>query len=154
MPNPEHSTVRVLAVLSQKADRAALAGIFSHSNWKLDVCETLREARVRHRDGGTGVIICDSVLPDGAWQSLLDAVAAMEPQPRLILALPTPDCQVWAEVINLGGYDAIVKPFHKEEVVRIVSLAWLSWRDALQAIIPKPIPARVQHSSGAAAAAV
>ncbi len=153
MPKAEHSTLRVSAALPQKADRTTLAEIFSHSNWKLDVWETLREARVRLRDGGIGVIVCDTVLPDGNWQDLLNVLAAKEPAPRLIVALPTPDDQVWAEVINIGGYDAIVKPFHKEEVVRIVSLAWLSWRDALQASICKPRPAHVQGSSYLAAAA-
>ena len=154
MPTAAQSKLSVTALLPQKADRISLAGVFSHSNWKLDVCETLREARVRLPERGSGVVICDSVVPDGDWQDLLSALPAKEPSPRLIVALATPDPRVWAEIIDLGGYDAIVKPFEREEVVRIVSLAWLSWREAVQASAPKAKPAHVQGLGRLAPAAL
>jgi hypothetical protein len=36
---------------------------------------------------------------------------------------------MWAEVLNLGGYDVLPEPFDGSEVIRILSLAWLHWRD-------------------------
>ena len=34
---------------------------------------------------------------------------------------------LWAEVLNLAGYDVLPKPLVKDEVVRVVGLAWQNW---------------------------
>lgn len=153
MPNDANLTLSVLAVLPQRADRSALARIFSHTRWKLDACGTLTEAHSHLRDGNPGVVVCDSVLPEGDWRDLLNELQAHETVPRLIVAMPTVDDQLWAELINLGGYDALVKPFYKEEVVRLVSLAWLSWKDAHVHTAPEPKPAQIHSRNHLAAVA-
>jgi DNA-binding NtrC family response regulator len=38
------------------------------------------------------------------------------------------DERLWAEVLNLGGYDLLLKPFDPEELLRVVSSAWASWK--------------------------
>jgi DNA-binding NtrC family response regulator len=153
MHSDDSSILSVLAVLTQQADRAALTGIFSHSNWHLHSCGTLAEARSGLRAGKAGVVVCDSVLPDGDWKNLLDCLRESETGPRLIVAIPTPDDRLWAEVLNLGGYDALVKPFRQEEVVRLVSLAWLTWKDLRHQIPPERKPAQIHHPSVLAALA-
>jgi DNA-binding response OmpR family regulator len=39
------------------------------------------------------------------------------------------DDRLWAEVLNIGGYDVLAKPFVPAEVFRTISLAWLNWKD-------------------------
>jgi len=39
------------------------------------------------------------------------------------------ESSLWADVLNLGAYDVLAKPFDKSEVIRVISLAWLEWRD-------------------------
>jgi hypothetical protein len=34
------------------------------------------------------------------------------------------DERLWAEVLNLGGYHLLAKPFDASEVVRVVGTAW------------------------------
>jgi hypothetical protein len=34
---------------------------------------------------------------------------------------------LWAEVLNLGGYDVLLKPFDRAEVVRVAGMAWRCW---------------------------
>jgi FixJ family two-component response regulator len=34
--------------------------------------------------------------------------------------------------MNGGGYDVLEKPFNHSELVRVVSLAWLAWKDQCQ----------------------
>ena len=34
------------------------------------------------------------------------------------------DDRLWAEVLNLGGYDVLAKPFDASEVARVVGTAW------------------------------
>jgi hypothetical protein len=41
--------------------------------------------------------------------------------------------------LNIGAYDVLAKPFDRKEVIRILSLAWLHWRDQHE------IPTRVMN---------
>src|SRR5690242_4067707 len=47
----------------------------------------------------------------------------MPSPPRLIVTSETADEFLWAEVLNLRGYDVIAQPFWESEVVRTLSLA-------------------------------
>ena len=49
--------------------------------------------------------------------------------PLLIVTARCADDQLWAEVLNLGGYDVLMKPFERTEVIRVISLAWLNWKN-------------------------
>ena len=58
-----------------------------------------------------------------------------------------PDDALWGEVLNLGAYDVLSKPFHRTEVTRIISLAWLYWKDRQAAAAEsKPVGAGRGHS--------
>jgi DNA-binding response OmpR family regulator len=47
----------------------------------------------------------------------------------MVVASRLADERLWAEVLNLGGYDLLVKPFNSIEVIRSMSLAWQRWND-------------------------
>lgn len=38
------------------------------------------------------------------------------------------DERLWAEVLNLGGYDVLPTPFEPDEVTRVCTGAWLAWK--------------------------
>jgi FixJ family two-component response regulator len=75
------------------------------------------------------VVICESHLPDAQWGQVLSELSGMPDAPVLIVTSPVADDALWAEVLSLGGYDLLMKPFDATEVFRVVSLAWLSWRN-------------------------
>jgi DNA-binding response OmpR family regulator len=68
-------------------------------------------------------IITNDALPDGGWARILGHVQAQSRPPNLIVASRLADERLWAEVLNLGGYDVLIKPFVADEVRRVVSLA-------------------------------
>lgn len=39
------------------------------------------------------------------------------------------DESLWAEVLNLGGYDVLPTPLVEDEVTRVVWLAWQNWNN-------------------------
>ena len=45
----------------------------------------------------------------------------------------------WAEVLNLGAYDVLMKPFDATEVFRVVSLAWLSWKNDRERLVSRSV---------------
>ncbi len=120
--------VRVLVVTPAEEDRVALHHVFSHSNWQMDSVRTCSEARDFLHAKRAAVVICAAELPDGSWKSLLDDAARIPTPPRLIVAHHAPDDQFWADVLDQGAYDVLGKPFEREEVIRVVSLAWRQWR--------------------------
>jgi DNA-binding response OmpR family regulator len=70
------------------------------------------------------VVISEVQLSDGhCWSDLLDEMQKMECPPPLIVADRLADEHVWAEVLNLGGYDLLAKPFDAKEVLHAVNTA-------------------------------
>ncbi len=66
------------------------------------------------------VLICERNLLDGNWKDILSAVVTKNPPPALIVACRHADEHLWAEVLNLGAYDVLTKPFNAKEVLWIV----------------------------------
>ena len=69
-----------------------------------------------------------NLLP-GTWRDMLERIGRLPQPPFLIVTSRLADGHLWAEALNLGAYDVLAKPFDRNEVVRIVSLAWLHWKD-------------------------
>jgi DNA-binding NtrC family response regulator len=123
-------TVSVLAVLPDVNDQRSLGSIFEHSAWSMRFAQTLREVRTALLDLRIGVVICESCLTDGhCWRDVLNHTVTLLIPPPVIVTDRLADDALWAEVLNLGGYDLLMKPFDRAEVYRVVSLAWLSWKD-------------------------
>ena len=112
-----------VAVFPVGEDRTSLINIFSRSNWRLQFTCTLRETQTA-LSVSPGVVISEVRLSDGhCWSDLLDEMQKMECPPPLIVADRLADEHVWAEVLNLGGYDLLAKPFDAKEVLHAVSTA-------------------------------
>jgi DNA-binding NtrC family response regulator len=121
--------VTVLAISSRQEDHAALQEILGHSNWVMFQARDCRQAVQFLGKHPAGVIVCDYDLPDGTWQDIQSSVSALEAPPPVIVSACQADDRVWAEVLSLGGYDVLPKPFDSSEVVRILGLAWRHWKD-------------------------
>jgi DNA-binding response OmpR family regulator len=75
-----------------------------------------------------GVFICDSSRESGNWRSVLADLQNRHDPPSLIVSSRLADERLWAEVLNLGGYDVLMQPFDRSEVLRVTAMAGLSWR--------------------------
>ena len=125
------STVTVLAVLPSHEDQVSLSEIFTHSKWNLHFVGSLGEAQALMDKVAADVVISDSRLPDGRWHDVMRELHRQPVEPPLIVASHRADEGIWAEVLNLGGYEVLAMPFQAQEVFRSVSLAWRHWRDRL-----------------------
>ena len=67
------------------------------------------------------VVLCEG--EDHSWKNVLDRLAGMDGPPRLIVMSRLADERLWAEVLNLGGYDVLAKPLDCEELRRVVGTA-------------------------------
>lgn len=121
--------VTVLAVSPFDEDHVFLAHLFSHSNWKIHMAGSFGEAMAVLRHATIPVVLCESELPDRGWKDMLAELGNLPDSPLLIVTSGLADDQLWAEVLNLGGYDVLMKPFDRLEVLRAISLAWLHWKE-------------------------
>jgi DNA-binding NtrC family response regulator len=126
--------VHVIAVSPFESDHVVLAHIFGHTAWKLDSARSLGEASVQLFAPRVNivppVVICDETLYDGSWQDLLRMSQELSEPANLIVTTSRADDRLWAEVLNLGAYDVLQKPFRAQEVFRTVGLAWTDLRKA------------------------
>ena len=148
--SPADKTVTVLAVSPHREDHACLRGIFSQSNWKIFGVQDCREAMHFLRRNRISVVVCECELPDGDWKRLLRSLPTLDRPPLLVVTSRNADHALWAEVLNLGAYDVLSKPFDRAEVTRIISLAWLHWKEEFAQHIKRPTASAAAASSIAA----
>ena len=114
----------VLSALTCEAERRALAGILDDTKWKVlcvDDVQTLRELLSPDRDA---VIVMDCLLCDGTeWKEVLVEIETQGLNIQLVVADCHADERLWAEVLNVGAFDLIAKPFKADEVFHVISAA-------------------------------
>ncbi len=121
--NPSDEIVTLLAS-PEEDDRRFLAKTFAHPEWKTEWAKDCEETRRILERLRTGVIVCERDLPDGCWRDILNTVQLLPDPPNVVVASRHADEHLWAEVLNLGGYDVLVKPFDTSEVLRVIGMAF------------------------------
>jgi DNA-binding response OmpR family regulator len=121
--------IKVLLVSDMIEDHLSLRNLIGHSNWGLHHAFGREDALAFLKGCSIPVVICDCELPDGTWQDFWKEVSMLPAPPRLIVSSRVANNSLWGEVLNLGAYDLLTKPFEPSEVFRVGFLAWHSWRN-------------------------
>jgi DNA-binding response OmpR family regulator len=104
-------------------DLALLRDVFRRYGWELLEASGLRECLACVRDRSVHVVIACGEKAHWNWQSLLDRLQTLPRIPPLIVASWNADELLWAEVLNMGGYDVLARPLDGDEVARVVAAA-------------------------------
>jgi len=139
-PQPDHSCI-ALAVNLADEENSFLANILRGSNWIVKNARTCQQAFDLSRNGPVPVVLCQPHMPDGTWNNLMERMRELAVPPAVVVVSRLADEHLWAEVLNLGGYDVLMVPFDRTEVFRVLFLAWMaSQREAAreQADLKKP----------------
>lgn len=115
----------VLSISAAAEDHAALRRILEQTSWEVVGAECCETAFRLLSAGSFPTVIADELLPDGDWRQVLMHTLSLPHPPKLIVTSRLADERLWAEVLNLGGYDLLAKPFDADEVRRVVSLTRL-----------------------------
>ena len=114
----------ILAVFPPGEDRTSLDNILGPSDCQLHFTGTFEETQAALRVGPIAVVLSEGHLSDGhCWKDILYELHDMANPPALIVADRLADEALWAEVLNLGGYDLLTKPFNAKEVLHAVATA-------------------------------
>ena len=114
----------IVLVVSPTLNRA-LFTILEGASWPVTVLHSsdCEQALAQLADSRISVVICETPLPDGSWKDLLACMARAKASSVLVVTSKLADESLWAEVLNLGGYDVLAQPFDREEVTRVVRSA-------------------------------
>ena len=110
----------VLSVSPTPQDHLMLRHALDSAKWRVLAVATRRGALERLRVNTVSVIVCESVLEDGTWRDLLDHNRGCADGTPLIVTSRRADDYLWSEVLNLGGYDVLAKPFSDREVRHVL----------------------------------
>lgn len=113
----------VLSISPLEEDHIALKRILRSDHRPVVVAGSCEEAFRLISRCPVAAIITNDTLPDGDWGRVLGHVQAQSLPVNLIVASRVADEGLWAEVLNLGGFDLLMKPFVADEVRRVLALA-------------------------------
>lgn len=103
--------------------------IFRYFQWTMRQVQTCRAAFKFLSKHPVPVILSWNHLPDGTWKDVLHQTSLMVRPPLLIVSYQPVGRYLWSEVLSLGGYDVLVKPFGPQDVFRQITLAWEHWKE-------------------------
>lgn len=113
----------VLAVITSDEDQLCVQRTLCGSMWRVSCACSYSQARALLGRTTVKVVICDRDLPDGSWKDILAELFHLPVQPKLIVISRHADELLWAEVLNLGGYDVLSKPLAEQELLWSVTVA-------------------------------
>ena len=116
--------VRALVISSQDSHLADLQDVFNSCGWEMYCVPSLRDGFSSFQYMAPVIVICDDQLADGDWKLALDAIMKADCPPPMIVTSRIADNHMWAEVLNLGAYDLLAKPYDAAAVIQVVGSAW------------------------------
>jgi FixJ family two-component response regulator len=122
--------ISVLVASACSQDFAWFEVVLGNTGWKLSCAHSLAEAAAFVHKQQAIVVVCEPTLPDGDWKQLLSQLVELGRPSALVVFSHLADERLWSEVLHLGGYDLLQKPFDKSEVIRTVTLAWQQCKHA------------------------
>ena len=115
----------VLSVSGDDADHASIRNALSPISCRVVTAGTWAGAVQSLTDVCVSVVICESDVPDGTWRDVLNCLPGRTEMPAVIVTSPRADDKLWAEVLNVGGFDVVAKPFDTDELRHVLLTACL-----------------------------
>jgi DNA-binding NtrC family response regulator len=123
------SEARILAMVPlerQKQIRSHLAPLGIPIDF---VSKAAEVSQLALADTSYHVALLPAALPDNDWWTLWGELAQLNPRPEILVYAHKPTFQLWAGVLEAGGYDVIVEPLTADELQRSVLRAAKSFAE-------------------------
>ena len=104
-------------------DGDALQNILQGLGWDFRGSRSIHQTLVAMRDNRVDIVICNEQLSDGCWKDLLAGFGQLQCPPPLVVIAERFDSNLWAEVLNLGGFDVLLRPLTEKEIAGVLHMA-------------------------------
>ena len=121
-PNSQYESLSQAVVIASPMtrDREYLRHIVEQCGMRPIEATTYRDALTAVGNCGAVAILCDESLP---WRDIVGHLAEGCDAPRVIVIAAEVGARLFAEVLNVGGFDVLTKPFSEADVARVHSSA-------------------------------
>jgi DNA-binding response OmpR family regulator len=126
----------ILSISPFEEDHARLRAIVGRFS-KLLIAPNLPAAKRLLESRNIFLVLCECDSNPGTWLDSLEYLESLPNPPLLIVTSRLADERLWAEVLNLGAWDVLAKPFDDDEVLRAVKSTMVRYRSSAQ-LIAKP----------------
>jgi PleD family two-component response regulator len=116
-------SLSALLVGEYKNDRLLIHNVFKRFGWRLFEAPDRQHAMKCLERNPVEVVIAESNLPNWNWKRVLNDLRKFAKPPQLIVTSRTADESLWAEVLNIGGYDVMSQPLEEYEFERVIASA-------------------------------
>ena len=123
-----HPPLGILSVSAAAEDHIAVRQSLSGIPCRLQTAESCHRAFHILSYSRISIVVCERDQPDGSWRDVLERLESSPERPFLIVTSRLADEWLWAEVLNLGGYDVLAKPFNTDETRHVLETAYLGRR--------------------------
>jgi DNA-binding NtrC family response regulator len=122
---PQNGNQTALLISPEDQDHDILNALFQRNGWTLKSTDCLGPASALLHEMSISVVVTERDLPVGDWKDVLEATHSLRTVPLVIVISRFADDHLWAEALNLGVYDVLLKPLDESEVVRVLTSAWI-----------------------------
>jgi FixJ family two-component response regulator len=129
----------VLVASTCQDDLAWFEVVLRETGWQFHCVHSVADAVAFIRRQRTVVVVSEPDLPGGSWKQLLSQLVEEGHPSALVVFSHLADERLWSEVLHLGGYDVLPKPFDKGDVSRTLALAWQQCKHRCRAAIQRPV---------------
>jgi DNA-binding NtrC family response regulator len=116
-----------IVLIVGRVEEGAACSLSEQLPWRVGRVKNYAGATLLLFYGTPRVVISEQNLPDGDWKNVVNAANLLPCPPPVIVTSRLADERLWAEVLNLGGYDVLAQPLDGEEVRRVTGSAWQQW---------------------------
>ena len=113
----------IMLCTQDEEDRELFERLAGSGAWRIhhtpDLADAISELARRAFDA----VVCDADHSKEFWRRLLQVTAEVASHPRVIVLSRLADERLWAEALNLGAYDLLMKPLDSAEARRVLTLA-------------------------------
>jgi DNA-binding response OmpR family regulator len=121
--NSRDLQVSALLVGEFSEERVLVPEIFRNCGWRLFEAPNRRSALTALERNPVRVVIAESAVPAWDWRKVLRDLRKLPAPPQLVVTSRIADDHLWAEVLNVGGFDVLARPLDRDEVERVVASA-------------------------------
>jgi hypothetical protein len=117
---------RVLAVTADIGFYAGVLSAASSAHWRTEWARTFSRATEICQSKSPPIVIYDSNLPGVDWEWAFERLSTVPNRPRMLLAAPSINEELWRNVLRRHGYDVVERAASSEQLGRVFRFAWLS----------------------------
>jgi two-component system, OmpR family, response regulator len=123
MARQQKGPARVLIVGGEGRRREVLAAAVQSGGWRPVLCATVDAAEMLLGFWHYGVVLCEDVLPDGDFRSVMALVEHLAPHTPLIVVSRRDDWESYIAALAVGATDYLAFPPYPGEVERSLANA-------------------------------